>query len=203
MSEKRLLSRRDFLRGAAMTAVGVLAASCAQPTPQVIEKPVTVVVEKAVPVEKQVLQTVVVEKAVPVPVEKIVKETVLVEKQVPVQVEKIVKETVIVEKPVIVEKVRKYNEAPMLAAKVAAGELPPVEERLPENPLVLPVIEQIGRYGGTWRRAYSGMSDRWGPTKIVEEYFWEYDPDLTAPMWPASGRSTKMPPSGLSTCAGG
>ena len=27
-----------------------------------------------------------------------------------------------------------YNEAPMLAQRVEAGELPPVEERLPENP---------------------------------------------------------------------
>ena len=30
-----------------------------------------------------------------------------------------------------------YNEAPMLAENVQAGLLPPVEERLPENPLVL------------------------------------------------------------------
>ena len=29
-----------------------------------------------------------------------------------------------------------FQEAPLLAARVAAGELPPVEERLPENPLV-------------------------------------------------------------------
>jgi len=44
-----------------------------------------------------------------------------------------------------------YREAPMLAAKVAAGELPPVEERLPKNPLVLEPIEGIGKYGGTLR----------------------------------------------------
>jgi len=43
----------------------------------------------------------------------------------------------------------KYNEAPMLKIKVAAGELPPVEERLPEEPLVIPVVEKIGEYGGT------------------------------------------------------
>ena len=45
----------------------------------------------------------------------------------------------------------RYNEAPMLAALVAAGELPPVDERLPENPSVLQPIEEIGRYGGTLR----------------------------------------------------
>jgi len=43
----------------------------------------------------------------------------------------------------------KYNEAPMLKIKVAAGELPPVEERLPDEPLVIPVVEKIGEYGGT------------------------------------------------------
>jgi len=57
----------------------------------------------------------------------------------------------------------KYNEAPMLKARVAAGELPPVEERLPENPLVLTqdwneipsedMKLEIGKYGGTIRLA--------------------------------------------------
>lgn len=44
-----------------------------------------------------------------------------------------------------------YNEAPMLAERVAAGELPPVEERLPAEPLVIEPVEQVGEYGGTWR----------------------------------------------------
>jgi len=42
-----------------------------------------------------------------------------------------------------------YNEAPMLRVKVAAGELPPVEKRLPEEPSVLKPLEEIGQYGGT------------------------------------------------------
>lgn len=41
-----------------------------------------------------------------------------------------------------------YNEAPILANRVARGELPPVEERLPDNPLVIKVVEEIGQYGG-------------------------------------------------------
>jgi len=45
----------------------------------------------------------------------------------------------------------KYNEAPMLRVKVAAGELPPVEKRLPEDPLVVKPVEEIGQYGGTLR----------------------------------------------------
>lgn len=45
-----------------------------------------------------------------------------------------------------------YTEAPVLAAKVEAGELPSVEERLPSNPNVL-TVDEIGTYGGTWRQA--------------------------------------------------
>jgi peptide/nickel transport system substrate-binding protein len=41
-----------------------------------------------------------------------------------------------------------YNEAPMLQERVAAGNLPPVEERLPEEPEVLTCLERIGVYGG-------------------------------------------------------
>ena len=39
-----------------------------------------------------------------------------------------------------------YQEAPMLAAMVEAGELPPVEERLPSNPLVVEPFDSIGTY---------------------------------------------------------
>lgn len=40
------ITRRSFLRNSAVAAIGILAAACAQPASQVIEKPVTVVVEK-------------------------------------------------------------------------------------------------------------------------------------------------------------
>ena len=46
-----------------------------------------------------------------------------------------------------------YHEAPMLAELVKAGKLPPVEERLPENPKVVQVVDQIGKYGGRLRMA--------------------------------------------------
>jgi peptide/nickel transport system substrate-binding protein len=46
-----------------------------------------------------------------------------------------------------------FNEAPELAALVASGELPPVEERLPEHDdiLVVQPRESIGQYGGELR----------------------------------------------------
>jgi peptide/nickel transport system substrate-binding protein len=43
----------------------------------------------------------------------------------------------------------KFSEAPMLAAKVAAGELPPVDKRLPDEPAILKTGTEIGKYGGT------------------------------------------------------
>jgi len=52
-----------------------------------------------------------------------------------------------------------YQEAPILAERVVAGELPPVEERLPQNPVVVEPIHEIGRYGGTWNRLTLGIRD--------------------------------------------
>jgi len=46
-------------------------------------------------------------------------------------------------------KIEKFHESPMLRTRVAAGELPPVEERLPKEPLVCDPFEEIGQYGGT------------------------------------------------------
>jgi peptide/nickel transport system substrate-binding protein len=43
------------------------------------------------------------------------------------------------------------KEAPMLADRVASGDLPPVEERIPENPMVITGRDAIGVYGGEVR----------------------------------------------------
>lgn len=71
-----------------------------------------------------------------------------------------------------------YNEAPMLAELVAQGELPPVDQRLPANPAVVPVVEFIGNYGGSMRRAFKGVSDRWGPSKVQDSSLVRYDLEL-------------------------
>ena len=52
-----------------------------------------------------------------------------------------------------------FQEAPELAALVKAGKLPPVDQRLPKNPLVLTPVELVGKYGGTWRTATFGGGD--------------------------------------------
>lgn len=64
------------------------------------------------------------------------------------------------------KKITKYNEAPMLAELVKQGKLPPVEQRLPKNPVVIEPWEEIGQYGGTWRRCWTGLADRMGPTRV-------------------------------------
>ena len=89
-----------------------------------------------------------------------------------------------------------YQEAPMFAKLVAEGKLPPVEERLPENPRVLEPLT-IGRYGGTahtytnsqfwlWSGELVGFdwlltvdaAYNWGIPNILESY--EFNEDGTA-----------------------
>jgi peptide/nickel transport system substrate-binding protein len=69
--------------------------------------------------------------------------------------------------------ISQYAEAPMLADLVAAGELPPVDQRLPKNPKILQPYHAIGEYGGTWRRAFTGASDRFGVHTTVADHLLE------------------------------
>jgi len=61
-----------------------------------------------------------------------------------------------------------FKEAPMLAELVNAGKLPPVEQRLPdpEDLLVIKPVHQIGRYGGRWRRGFTGPADNENGNRI-------------------------------------
>jgi len=67
----------------------------------------------------------------------------------------------------------------MLAERVAAGELPPVDERLPLNPRIIPVYESIGKYGGVMRRGFKGVSDGPGPTKLNVQGLCWFNLDLS------------------------
>ena len=40
-----------------------------------------------------------------------------------------------------------------------AGKLPPVQERIGQDPLVVKPLREIGKYGGTWRRGFTGPVD--------------------------------------------
>lgn len=73
-----------------------------------------------------------------------------------------------------------FGEAPALAAMVAAGELPPVEERLPDNPLVVTtgtmvraedLTVEIGKYGGTLRSVTANPELDWNLRDAAMEHF--------------------------------
>src|SRR5512139_1912311 len=70
----------------------------------------------------------------------------------------------------------KYMEAPELAALVKAGKLPPVEKRLPDNPMVVPA-DEIGQYGGVWRRGFLGPSDFNGVNRVIYDVLARFGPD--------------------------
>ncbi len=69
-----------------------------------------------------------------------------------------------------------FNEAPELAERVAAGQLPPVEDRLPLEPLIIPPVERIGHYGGTWRRGFTGL-DTNNMDRIAHDHVLYFDFD--------------------------
>jgi peptide/nickel transport system substrate-binding protein len=70
----------------------------------------------------------------------------------------------------------KYKEAPMLADLVKAGKLPPVDQRLPQNPAVVEAAE-IGQYGGIWRRGFLGPSDFNGIARVIYDALVIFSPD--------------------------
>src|SRR5678816_1803961 len=70
-----------------------------------------------------------------------------------------------------------FKEAPQLAALVKAGKLPPVAERIGQDPLVIKPLKEIGKYGGAMRAGFTGPADFWngfrccsGPDHLM---FWD------------------------------
>ncbi|MBT3555947.1 MAG: hypothetical protein HN495_10315, partial [Chloroflexi bacterium] len=72
-----------------------------------------------------------------------------------------------------------FQEAPMLAALVASGDLPPVEDRLPSNPLVIEPADGIGKYGGTWFRAFTGPADGQNMERPMKDHLLYFDTGMT------------------------
>jgi len=65
---------------------------------------------------------------------------------------------------------RDFQQAPMLERLVQAGKLPPVNERLPEHPLVITPVDRPGRYGGAIRRALiADIVDQYAIAKTLNE----------------------------------
>jgi peptide/nickel transport system substrate-binding protein len=62
-----------------------------------------------------------------------------------------------------------FKEAPTLTEQVKAGKLPSVDKRLPEPSqlFVVKPLREIGKYGGNWRRAFTGPADYENGGRIV------------------------------------
>lgn len=79
---------------------------------------------------------------------------------------------------------KNFQEAPQLAELVKTKKLPPVHERVSQDPLVIKPVHEIGKYGGTWRRGFSGPADFWngyrccGHDKLL---FWDYTGNKIVP----------------------
>ena len=90
-----------------------------------------------------------------------------------------------------------YRQAPMLDAKVESGALPPVEQRLPAEPLVVEPVESVGQYGGTWRSGLrGGLDNAWVLRTVAYDGLVRYDREWKGIIrtWPRAGRSA--PPGG-------
>ncbi len=73
---------------------------------------------------------------------------------------------------------KKFAEWPEFTKKVSAGQLPPVAERIGQDPLVIKPLREAGHYGGEIRRGFIGNTD-WlngagfcgGPDTLL---YWDY-----------------------------
>ncbi len=79
-----------------------------------------------------------------------------------------------------------FKEAPMLADLVKAGKLPALDQRLPEpaDLFVIKPLKETGKYGGRWRRGFTGPADSENGNRIVSTdkiLMWDYTGNQVAP----------------------
>jgi peptide/nickel transport system substrate-binding protein len=90
----------------------------------------------------------------------------------------------------------KYKEAPALADLVKAGKLPAVDQRLPDNPIVIKPVDSVGKYGGTMRSVLLGGGDLAHLTRTI---FYNnliiWNPEWTKPI-PNVAESWEVSPDG-------
>jgi len=88
-----------------------------------------------------------------------------------------------------------FQEAPMLAELVEAGELPSLEDRLPKDVMVVEpdesVGQTIGQYGGTWHRAFLGVKDFHALGRLIYESILRWPLDPADPIQPGLAKDWK------------
>ena len=70
------------------------------------------------------------------------------------------------------------KESPLLTRRVKAGDLPPLEERLPANPMVVQPAERLGTYGGQWD-LFGDSPPPGGGAEVYYEWLVRWSPDWT------------------------
>jgi len=71
------------------------------------------------------------------------------------------------------KRIQSFHEAPMLRTKVAAGEIPPLQQRLPDEPLVVEPVEEIGQYGEALHLTLPEPPSDWGFNS-----YWLHEPPI-------------------------
>ncbi|HEX9016381.1 MAG TPA: ABC transporter substrate-binding protein [Chloroflexota bacterium] len=144
MSNHRRLGRRDFLKLSALAGAAALTACTPQPPSTPTQAPAPAAAPTSGPAPAPAPTAAAAPKAEPKLGQNLIGK---------------------LEGPTIVRDTAKFpksfKEAPALADLVKAGKLPPVEARLPQptDVLVIQPVEGVGKYGGTWRRAFTGPAD--------------------------------------------
>ncbi|MCX7918216.1 MAG: ABC transporter substrate-binding protein [bacterium] len=71
-----------------------------------------------------------------------------------------------------------YKECAEFRKLVQEKKLPPIRERLPEEPFIV-TVKEIGHYGGIWRQAHLGVIDLADCLRIIREPLVVYDTSFT------------------------
>jgi len=174
-SLKRIVTRRQFLLGVGLALGSGLAAACAQPAPA----------PAAAPASKPAQPTAAPAQPTAAPAAKATEAP----KAEPTKAPAAAAPTA--------APASKYKEAPMLAELVKAGKLPPVDQRLPTNPVVFNGPEGAGVYGGTFKTVeLTGMGSTvtdcylgYEPL-VIYNVKWGIEPNLVE-KWQANATGTE------------
>jgi len=91
-----------------------------------------------------------------------------------------------------------FSESPLCAAQAAAGTIPALADRLPDNPLVISPAESIGEYGGTWYRAFTGPADGQNMERPMKDHILFFGTNMTdvqaniAESWTSNAEATEF-----------
>ncbi|MEW5717896.1 MAG: ABC transporter substrate-binding protein, partial [Chloroflexota bacterium] len=194
MASQRKLTRREFLKLSALgigsvSGMAVLAACAPAPAPTTAPQPTTA----AAPPSPVAVQGTAVPTAAPKP-------TVAPTAAGPAKIgANLIGK---LEGPEVVTDATKipkqFKESPDLEALVKAGKLPPVKDRIGDDPLVLKPVHEIGKYGGTWRRGFNGPADYWNGVRVAGHDSFLYFDYTGQKLVPLLAKAWELAPDGKS-----